>query len=137
MVESEADQLSEGEMLGAVVFGHEQMQTAIDAIHRLVEKAGKPAWEWESHKVDEAVTDKIYSMAEKEIEEAYLIQDKQDRSSKLKEIYESVIQNICSDLNETSEDIVNSSFISKFHIKKPKISSSYIDNCTIKFNLRL
>ena len=104
MVESEADQLSEGEMLGAVVFGHEQMQTAIDAIHRLVEKAGKPAWEWESHKVDEAVTDKICSMAEKEIEEAYLIQDKQDRSSKLKEIYESVIQNICSDLNETSED---------------------------------
>ena len=104
MVESEADQLSEDEMLGAVVFGHEQMQTAIDAIHRLVEKAGKPAWEWEPHKVDEAVTDKIYSMAEKEIEEAYLIQDKQDRSSKLKEIYESVIQNICSDLNETSED---------------------------------
>ena len=104
MVESEADQLSEDEMLGAVVFGHEKMQTAIDAIHRLVEKAGKPAWEWESHKVDEAVTDKIYSMAEKEIEEAYLIQDKQDRSSKLKEIYESVIQNICSDLNETSED---------------------------------
>jgi len=104
MVESEADQLSEDEMLGAVVFGHEQMQTAIDAIHRLVEKAGKPAWEWESHKVDEAVTDKIYSMAEKEIEEAYLIQDKQDRSSKLKEIYESVIQNICSDSNETSED---------------------------------
>ena len=104
MVESEADQLSEDEMLGAVVFGHEQMQTAIDAIHRLVEKAGKPAWEWESHKVDEAVTDKIYSMAEKEIEEAYLIQDKQDRSSKLKEIYESVIQNICSASNETSED---------------------------------
>ena len=104
MVESEADQLSEDEMLGAVVFGHEQMQTAIDAIHRLVEKAGKPAWEWESHKVDEAVTDKICSMAEKEIEEAYLIQDKQDRSSKLKEIYESVIQNICSDSNETSED---------------------------------
>ena len=104
MVESEADQLSEDEMLGAVVFGHEQMQTAIDAIHRLVEKAGKPAWEWEPHKVDEAVTDKIYSMAEKEIEEAYLIQDKQDRSSKLKEIYESVIQNICSDSNETSED---------------------------------
>ena len=104
MVESEADQLSEDEMLGAVVFGHEQMQTAIDAIHRLVEKAGKPAWEWEPHKVDEAVTDKIYSMAEKEIEEAYLIQDKQDRSSKLKEIYESVIQNICSASNETSED---------------------------------
>ena len=104
MVESEADQLSEDEMLGAVVFGHEQMQTAIDAIHRLVEKAGKPAWEWEPHKLDEAVTDKIYSMAEKEIEEAYLIQDKQDRSTKLKEIYESVIQNICSDSNETSED---------------------------------
>jgi len=104
MVESEADQLSEDEMLGAVVFGHEQMQAAIDAIHKLVEKAGKPAWEWEPHKVDDSLTNKIGSLAEKEIENAYTIQDKQDRSSKLKEIYESVNQNFISGSSENFDD---------------------------------
>ena len=104
MVESEADQLSEDEMLGAVVFGHEQMQAAIDAIHKLVEKAGKPAWDWEPLKVDDSVTNKICSLAEKEIENAYTIQDKQDRSSKLKEIYESVNQNFISGSSENVDD---------------------------------
>ena len=104
MVESEADQLSEDEMLGAVVFGHEQMQAAIDAIHRLVEKAGKPAWEWEALKIDDSLTDKICSMAEKEIEKAYLIQDKQDRSSKIMEIYESVTKNFSFDSNDNFAD---------------------------------
>jgi polyribonucleotide nucleotidyltransferase len=46
MVESEAHQLSEDVMLGAVVFGHEQMQVAIDAIDELVELGGKPEWDW-------------------------------------------------------------------------------------------
>jgi polyribonucleotide nucleotidyltransferase len=107
MVESEADQLSEDEMLGAVVFGHEQMQNAIEAIHRLVEKAGKPAWEWEATKVDDAVTDKICSMGQKEIEEAYLIQDKQERSNKLKEIYKSVTNAVTAELSENADDQAN------------------------------
>jgi polyribonucleotide nucleotidyltransferase len=46
MVESEAHQLSEDVMLGAVVFGHEQMQIAINAIHDLVREGGKPEWDW-------------------------------------------------------------------------------------------
>jgi polyribonucleotide nucleotidyltransferase len=48
MVESEALELSEDVMLGGVVYGHEQMQAAIQAIHELAEVAGKPAWEWKA-----------------------------------------------------------------------------------------
>jgi polyribonucleotide nucleotidyltransferase len=104
MVESEADQLSEDEMLGAVVFGHEQMQTAIDAIHRLVEKAGKPVWQWDAPKFEDGVREKICAFAQKEIEDAYLIQDKQERSTKLKEIYKSVTETMISDLSEKSDN---------------------------------
>ncbi len=103
MVESEADQLSEEEMLGAVVYGHEQMQVAIDAIHRLVEKAGKPAWDWKPVEFDESIREKVSNLAKNEIEKAYLLQDKQERSSKLKEIYESVLDSLISD-ESSSED---------------------------------
>ena len=48
MVESEAQELPEDVMLGAVVFGHEQMQAAIKAIDELAEVAGKPAWDWQA-----------------------------------------------------------------------------------------
>ena len=57
MVESEADGLDEDVMLGAVMFGHEQMQTAIKAINELVAEAGKPKWTWEApetqHRIEE------------------------------------------------------------------------------------
>ena len=59
MVESEADQLSEEVMLGAVVFGHEQMQVAINAIEELVEAGGKPEWEWKPADKNHPLIDKI------------------------------------------------------------------------------
>jgi polyribonucleotide nucleotidyltransferase len=90
MVESEADQLPEDVMLGAVVYGHEQMKSAIDAINRLVEKAGKPEWEWSPEPQDQAVVAKITELAHASFEEAYKLRDKQARSSRLKEIYASV-----------------------------------------------
>src|ERR1700691_467912 len=62
MVESEADQLSEDVMLGAVVFGHTQMQVAIDAINELVEAAGKPEWDWKPEAKDEALVAKIAAL---------------------------------------------------------------------------
>ena len=55
MVESEAQQLSEEIMLGAVVFGHEQGNIAINAIHELVREAGKPVWDWQPPPKDEAL----------------------------------------------------------------------------------
>jgi hypothetical protein len=59
MVESEAQELSEEVMLGAVVFGHEQMQAAINAINDLVEEAGKPEWDWQAPAKDEALAARL------------------------------------------------------------------------------
>jgi polyribonucleotide nucleotidyltransferase len=64
MVESEADQLSEEVMLGAVVFGHEQGNIAIAAINELVRDAGKPEWDWQAPAKDEAFIAKVTALAE-------------------------------------------------------------------------
>lgn len=90
MVESEADQLSEEVMLGGVVYGHEQMRHAIDAINRLVEKAGKPEWDWQPAPKDEALIVRIKAVAEAPLKEAYGLRNKQERSQKLKSIYAEV-----------------------------------------------
>ncbi len=90
MVESEADQLPEDVMLGAVVFGHEQMRHAIDAINRLVEKAGKPEWDWKPAAQNEALIARIKALAEESFKQAYLLRNKQERSQRLKEIYSQV-----------------------------------------------
>src|SRR3990167_5818224 len=64
MVESEAQELPEDVMLGAVVFGHEQGKIAINAIHELVRDAGKPAWEWQAPAKDEPLIAKVTQLAE-------------------------------------------------------------------------
>jgi polyribonucleotide nucleotidyltransferase len=87
MVESEADQLPEDVMLGAVVFGHEQMQTAIDAIHDLVRDGGKPEWDWQPAAKDEALIARVTELAQANLVAAYQIRNKQERSTKLKSIY--------------------------------------------------
>lgn len=64
MVESEAQQLSESVMLGAVVYGHEQAQIAINAIQELVREAGKPEWDWKPAAKNEGLIAKLQSLAE-------------------------------------------------------------------------
>jgi len=76
MVESEAQQLSEEIMLGAVVFGHEQGNIAINAIHDLVRDAGKPAWDWKAPAKDEALIAKVNALAEEKLRAAYQIRNK-------------------------------------------------------------
>lgn len=80
MVESEAQQLSEEIMLGGVVFGHEQGNIAINAIHELVRDAGKPAWEWVAAAKDEPFMAKVAALAEGPLREAYQIRSKQART---------------------------------------------------------
>ncbi len=87
MVESEADQLPEDVMLGAVVFGHDQMQVAIDAIHELVRDGGKPEWDWQPAPKNEALIARVTELAQPALLAAYQIRDKQARSAKLKEAY--------------------------------------------------
>ena len=91
MVESEAKQLSEEIMLGAVVFGHDQMQIAIKAINELVELAGKPEWDWQAAAKDEALIAKITAAAEANLREAYRITSKQARTQKTREITKQTI----------------------------------------------
>jgi polyribonucleotide nucleotidyltransferase len=86
MVESEADQLSEEVMLGAVVFGHTEMQKAINAINELVEEAGKPEWEWAPAAKDEALVASLSALVSAKLEEAYNITVKQTRSQAVKAI---------------------------------------------------
>ena len=86
MVESEAQELSEEVMLGAVVYGHEQMQAAITAINELVEEAGKPEWEWAPAAKNEALIAKLNELVEADLQEAYRITSKQTRTQRVKEI---------------------------------------------------
>ena len=91
MVESEAKQLSEEIMLGAVVFGHDQMQAAIKAINELVEVAGKPEWDWQPPPKDEPLIARVAELAEAELREAYRITSKQARTLKTREITKKTI----------------------------------------------
>ena len=86
MVESEALELSEEIMLGAVVFGHTQMKVVIDAIHDLVRDGGKPEVQWSPAPKNEALIAKVSAIAEAKLREAYQIKEKQARTNQLKEV---------------------------------------------------
>ena len=90
MVESEADQLPEDVMLGAVVFGHEQSQIAINAIHELVRDAGKPTWAWQAPAKNEPFIAKVNELAEPALRAAYQIRSKQARTQACRDAYASV-----------------------------------------------
>ncbi|WP_281914968.1 polyribonucleotide nucleotidyltransferase [Caldimonas thermodepolymerans] len=90
MVESEADQLPEDVMLGAVVFGHEQGKVAIAAINELVREAGKPEWDWQPPPKDEAFIAKVNALAEDKLRAAYQIRSKQSRTQALRQAYAEV-----------------------------------------------
>jgi polyribonucleotide nucleotidyltransferase len=87
MVESEADQLSEEVMLGAVMHGHSQMQAAINAIHELVRDAGKPAWDWKPADHNEPLLAKLVHLAGPGLRDAYLTRNKQARTHKINDVY--------------------------------------------------
>jgi polyribonucleotide nucleotidyltransferase len=80
MVESEAQQLSEEIMLGAIVFGHEQGNIAINAIHELVRDAGKPVWAWQAPAKDEPLIARVNELAGAKLQAAYQIRAKQART---------------------------------------------------------
>ena len=95
MVESEAQELSEEVMLGAVVFGHTEMQKAINAINELVEEAGKPEWEWQAPAKDEALVASLSALVAGKLEEAYNITVKQTRSQAVKAIRAEAVAALC------------------------------------------
>ncbi|MDO4593109.1 MAG: polyribonucleotide nucleotidyltransferase [Comamonadaceae bacterium] len=90
MVESEAQQLPEEVMLGAVVFGHEQGKIAIDAIHELVREGGKPVWDWTAPAKDEVLIAKVTELAEGKLRAAYQERNKQVRTLACRTAYADV-----------------------------------------------
>lgn len=105
MVESEAKQLTEDVMLGGVVFGHEQMQAAINAINELVEKAGKPAWDWQAAPTNEELVAQVKASASEGLQAAYKIREKQARSAQIKQVYAEVQEKLAAIAAEKEESI--------------------------------
>ncbi len=105
MVESEADQLSEEIMLGGVVYGHEQMQAVINAIHELVKDAGKPDWDWQAPAKDEALIAAVTSAAQEGLNAAYQIREKQARTAKLREVSADVSAKLAAAAAEKGESL--------------------------------
>lgn len=102
MVESEAKELPEEVMLGAIAFGHEHMQTAIQAIKELVAEAGKPAWDWQPEPVDEALANRVKELAYTDLQAAYKIHDKQERTHALQKVRDHVLQQL--EAGQSDED---------------------------------
>ncbi len=97
MVESEADCLSEEVMLGSVMFGHESMQTVINAIRDFAAETGVEAWDWQAPAHDESAFNTVKAEAEAGFTEAYQITEKMARYGRLSEIRSDVIAKLCGD----------------------------------------
>ncbi|HQO30102.1 MAG TPA: polyribonucleotide nucleotidyltransferase, partial [Accumulibacter sp.] len=95
MVESEAKELSEEVMLGAVVFGHQSMQVVIEAINELVEQAGKPEWDWTPAAKNDALIARLNTLVENDLADAYRITSKQQRTQRVKEIVNGAVDALC------------------------------------------
>jgi polyribonucleotide nucleotidyltransferase len=94
MVESEAEELTEDEMLGAVLFGHQEMQSAISAIEALAQEAGKPRWDWQPAAGNDALKDAVTAAIRADLGEAYRISDKVQRQSRVGELRRQAIEQL-------------------------------------------
>tara|TARA_R110002096_G_scaffold421710_1_gene627658 strand:+ start:2164 stop:4242 length:2079 start_codon:yes stop_codon:yes gene_type:complete len=123
MVESEADCLSEDVMLGAVTFGHEQMQAAITAINELAAEAGKPRMEWTAAATNDALVEKVAAVATAGISDAYTVLVKLDRQVKLKQVRDEVL----AQLEDEDADEVKGIFSSleKKHVRNLVLSTKH------------
>ena len=97
MVESEAKELSEEVMLGAVIFGHDQQQVVVNAINELAAEVNAPAWTWEPEATDEALVTAVESASTEAVTAAYQIKEKLVRQDRLAEVRSDVVAQLCSD----------------------------------------
>jgi polyribonucleotide nucleotidyltransferase len=108
MVESEASELSEEVMLGSVVFGHEQMQVAIEAINSMVTEAGKPRWDWKPDAANAEAEKAVAAAAEAGLSDAYRIIEKQARQDRVKEVKKATTEKLASgDAPAFSADVID------------------------------
>ncbi len=105
MVESEADELTEEQMLGAVMFAHRESQVAVDAIGDFGSKFGKDPWSWEAPSVDETLLGKLKELYQPRIEESYQISEKMARYDALSEIRTDAIAALSGDGGDRAEEV--------------------------------
>jgi polyribonucleotide nucleotidyltransferase len=108
MVESEAHQLPEDVMLGAVVYGHEQMQTAIAAIDELVAEGGKPEWNWQPPARNEALIARINELAEADMRAAYAVRNKQERTTRVRNLENGVAAKVVEEAKAAGQPVPDS-----------------------------
>ena len=104
MVESEADLLTEEQMLGAVSFGHQEMQKAIQVINEMVEEADVTAWEWSAPETDASVEERVKAEAEEGLKAAYNITNKQERREAVGNLKDSVVEKLCPEDDDSAMD---------------------------------
>ncbi len=105
MVESEAKILPEDTMLGAVMYGHEQMQTVIDNIVEFAKEVNKPAWDWKAPEVDVDLKNRIHELASEKLGEAYRITDKLQRQNRVAEIKSEVLEVLAQEAAEKGTEV--------------------------------
>ena len=105
MVESQANQLTEDQMLGAVWFAHQEMQTVIAAINELKSEAGKPAWDWQPAEENEALQQAMSDGYADQIAAAYQIEEKMARQDALADAKSAAIEALSSDDGDSADDV--------------------------------
>ena len=91
MVESEAKELSEDQMLGAVLFAHQEMQVIITAVAELASEAGKPTWDWQPEAKDENLLAQVEGAVKSDLGDAYRISEKMERQDRVRALLDSAI----------------------------------------------
>jgi polyribonucleotide nucleotidyltransferase len=127
MVESEADGLNEEVMLGAVMFGHVEMQVAIKAINELAAEAGKAKWSWVAPEPNTALKDAVGALAERSLAAAYALTEKQQRHAKIGEIKTATLEALAKGDQPkfTAEQVGNEFFNLEYRLVRERILEGY------------
>ena len=124
MVESQAEELSEDQMLGGVLYGHMEMQVAIDAIKELAAEAGKPRWEFQSPTMDATLVDRVDSLSRQPLKDAYRVHDKQERQGAVRTARDMLL----AELGGGDGDFDNDDVVDAFYkLEKEVVRSSVLD----------
>ena len=124
MVESEAEELTEDQMLGAVIYGHMEMQVAIDAIKELAAEAGKPRWEFQPPTMDANLVDRVEGLSRQPLKDAYRIHDKQERQDAVRTARDMLLAELDGDDSDFESDDIIDAF---YKLEKDIVRASVLD----------
>ena len=124
MVESQAQELTEDQMLGGVLYGHMEMQVAIDAIKELAAEAGKPRWEFQPPTMDPALVDRVESLSRQPLKDAYKIHDKQERQGAVRTARDMLLAELDGDAGDFESDDIVDAF---YKLEKDIVRASVLD----------